>query len=369
MQIENIDFFNFCNYGHKLYSLDNQLLFDYYSKVLFFKANQIDTAFSFDQPIYLEIISGQGCILIEDQEVIQYFSLPKFLVIYPTTYLKLFALSEQLSVKVYYHKHLNYSINTCDKPLSLTNLNLEINSLIISNHHFYPCYYPNNEFYELIIISEGTTNININNKQFTMEKGDYIFIKAKQAYHFNNNYNLRYYSFQFKLKGNQIPSIINQKYYKNLAPTIINDLITIYNCTNDKREFMLKNYVISLLIHTAAINNKLIVNNQDRKIISEAITYIHTNITSVSVESLLAFLNISNTNLNNLFKEHQLGTLAKYIVTIKMYYAKHLIIDTDYKLSKICLLLQLNLQNFNKTFINIHGYSPQTLRNRSLYYK
>ena len=87
----------------------------------------------------------------------------------------------------------------------------------------------------------------------------------------------------------------------------------------------------------------------------------------MNIKELSSLTYFSHEHLSRLFKKHMGINLVKYFTQLKMEYASHMLISTNYSITYIASKVGFNdHSNFTKVFKEFTGFTPREYKNKAL---
>ncbi|WFR55760.1 AraC family transcriptional regulator [Anaerocolumna sp. AGMB13025] len=248
--------------------------------------------------------------------------------------------------------------------------------------------------YELIVVTEGTAYLMVNENKFAVEKGEYLLISptARQAGYKKSNCAFYWLHFTYEYPVNRRKtevdpsevkenSIVIPEYGKLLKPeklivmmkqlqdnvrTYQNRLHNDYVCTTIISEIFSQFYAKDTQ-NTTDIKKKQLYND-----IQDYINWNKNN--EIKVSEIADHFGYNKKYISSLFSTIAGVTLKQYIIREKIELAKYLLCDTNLDINEVSYQSGFSdSHNFMKTFKRTAGLTPTQYRNayssRLLYYK
>lgn len=254
----------------------------------------------------------------------------------------------------------------------------------------------NNEFSELIFVSEGTALLLINSEEYTVKAGDVFVINGKKNYKYRNlenfctykiNYKFDYLLFLdneiqrlpgFQMLFNSEHMIIGGVSFQNRLHLNILDyekikttIETMYSEYIEKHKgwrTILNSYFNLTIVHLSRIytfSESSEIHHLNN--ITNVVSYIENNFTkNISIDELTSIANLSTRHFNRMFTKIYRTTPLNYINSMKMQHAYYLLKNTMLNISEIaqkCGYFDSNY--FSRQFKKIYGISPKEFRNQN----
>jgi len=236
------------------------------------------------------------------------------------------------------------------------------------------------DFWEFMIIIQGTYHQSINDKEFTMINGDAILVKPNDVhqvfigqehdYHLNiifscdflkqicDNFDTNLFAELNKL-DNEIIRLKNDE-----LNTIKNIISRLEIVSTNEEEIRLKKVLLSYIVEQVYFHYFLRTVSYPKQI-SDLIQELSSpkNI-SLKVCDIISMSNYSYSHLAKIFKEATGITLIKFITIKKMNYARDTLIKTDMPILELSNFLGYSsLSHFMSVFKNYFGTTPGKYRN------
>lgn len=151
----------------------------------------------------------------------------------------------------------------------------------------------------------------------------------------------------------------------NLSPSVISLLdktcacLENQTCTNNNNLFIYGAFLVALSEFSSNVN---VENGQKNLslIVKETIRYVEENISEdLSIESISANLNFSESTLSHSFKKEMGVSIHKYVVQKRLIYAKELLCGGKLPTEIYCLCGYTNYSSFYKAYVKTWGTNPK----------
>jgi AraC-like DNA-binding protein len=248
--------------------------------------------------------------------------------------------------------------------------------------------------YELIVVTDGTAYLQIDQKEFSIGKGEFVLFPPSVKQSGYKKSSCSFYWLHFTFEGSEgvnifdnfpenqpeekiyIPSfgkienlekiIIIMKHLQDIVRSYHNNLHNNYVCTTVLSEIY-SQFMAKKNQENSALKRKQLFNDiQD---------YIKWNRnTEIKVSEIAEHFGYNKKYISSLFSSIAGLTLKQYIMQEKIELAKYLLCDTNSNISEIAYQSGFNdSHNFMKIFKKIVGLTPTQYRNayasRLLFYK
>lgn len=296
--------------------------------------------------------------------------------------------------------YFNFINLTKDAVVTLHNTHLAIITLpLIKPFHFrrikptvqineiFACYYTirqadyiqereRHDYYELIIIDEGTLITKVDDKVFELKPYD-AFIYRPNQYHeikIANNHTCSYLTIIFDMDVVNNDFQLDTKVYNlntNLQHTLTK-LIEVSDNPNVINNDLIISYLKEILVTLNADDEKDKISknskqeNFENNLLNEILKYINENIhLPITVDDLCDYFNLSRSKLQNIFNEYINCSPKRYINDLKLKKAKQLIKENKYTIAEISYKLGFTSPHyFSNKFKESFGISPSEYSKR-----
>ncbi len=230
-------------------------------------------------------------------------------------------------------------------------------------------------FYEIEFIISGTGKAKINNFEFDLKFGDFLFITPLDVHSYRMETPITLYNIHFSeyvilseyqniLFNTQLryAHFDDTKTIHNLLNLMLAESLENNHFTNNKLNSYL-NLIIASFIQTAKIDN---IPKETHTIIQDIVRYIRIHITEhLTLSEVAKIFNISPQHLSMLFSK-QLGTgFKQYITALRLDLAKNLLAQTDMSVINICFETGFpSIGTFLRSFKINCGMTPSQYREK-----
>ena len=228
--------------------------------------------------------------------------------------------------------------------------------------------------YEIIFISNGCININVEGQQYLLNLNTAILIEPFKYHVIINNQN-EYHRLIINFPQSLIPSALKDLFDQNFHTCSIltnkdivklfKNIIELYSDNNNLIYYELfRSYIIQIIYFQATQNsqendNPFFVMGNSHPVIRQALAYIEHNINkNISLKMLTSELLISQSSLCHIFKSEMQISLKQYILYKKINYAKTLISNGEAPTNVAVNCGWQNYASFYKIFCRITGHRP-----------
>ncbi|GGP07841.1 helix-turn-helix domain-containing protein [Oceanobacillus neutriphilus] len=229
--------------------------------------------------------------------------------------------------------------------------------------------------YEIELITESKGGMFIDDNYYSIEKGDVVFRYPGQSTQGILPYSCYTIRFQTtdpllkELTQESIAPIFNRKTVKQIIPIVEG----IFNESINKNllsEYFIQFQLIKLtylLLQTFHPNSKKAYSEQNIRnlYVSESISYIQTNWSTVNIDDLVIRIGVSKPYLMKLFKQETSKTILEYIDETRVHHIKKLLIFTNDTLTDIAFNSGFKSSSYFTNYFSKHtGISPKKFRSQ-----
>ena len=273
-----------------------------------------------------------------------------------------------------YQKEISTIRLTHERPIYITYRENVKNNWAMPNMHYHPDY-------ELFYIIDGGVSFIVNDKFYSLSKGDLLFMPPNSVH--RSIYSTHNLTERFELCIS--PDILNND-TNEILNFLLNDcclrsislnhqtkVLSLFQSINKELNqqnspynyTLAATYVTELLVllfrHSSPINNKKI-----SPIIQDIISYIEENYFEELSPSIISnHFNISESNLYRKFNIEIGSTIIDYINYIRITKSEQLLLETNLRITDIAFKCGFNDSNyFSTVFKKYNGHTPREFRKR-----
>lgn len=242
------------------------------------------------------------------------------------------------------------------------------------------------DYYEIIIVTEGTINHTVNEYPYTQKIGD-VIILAPNTVHSINSLNDEFAKhYNIAIKKDHFSAFLGNKevlkyelntsgaYYielKEVTYKYIYDLILkIDNERYDALGYTLVETVIYSIISEILLNIRSTSDKENRVayLCKDAIRRINNySLITKKATEIYEMYPVSHTAFVKEFKKITGKTLVSYLAEKKLAYARNLLLTTDYSILEISAMLEYDsLSHFIRIFKSNYGETPYKYRKNNI---
>ncbi len=249
------------------------------------------------------------------------------------------------------------------------------------------------EFIELVYIAEGQGKQYINNAEYSVQKGDIVFVNYNQTHAFDGD--MVFYNILLKPEFMSDSLIDTENIYGIFALFVfdefdadleelgqvvsfrgaeaekIDNIVKIMNAEyGEKRrgyKSVLKGYMHVLfteIIRKLHVEGQKTVAHYVKKVTPDILNYINENLSEkLSLKELAEKCFFSPTYFSRMFKQCYGKNFAVFVSEKRMEKAKDLLVETNCSIEEICKIVGYNDRSqFYKVFKKYTGYTPKNYR-------
>lgn len=249
----------------------------------------------------------------------------------------------------------------------------------------------------LLYVSDGSVTMKIGSDPYNATVGDVLLIPQNTIYSPVSCKNLSYYyfhftatistppqlpsqiisdadpeTFRYRYRCTNINTIISVPSYFHapidfIGNQIIKQITQINIWQHPEQVLLINNLFQKLLIHISLNDHPK--RNNIHPILLNIVRYIDSNYTkNINTEQISLLFKISPSYLSKLFRTEMDTTLIKYINSVRLYAACHLLLSTELSIREISEQVGYNHQHyFNRVFQEFYQTTPSDFRrNESL---
>lgn len=230
--------------------------------------------------------------------------------------------------------------------------------------------------FQLIYITKGEGRLSIDNKQFTLRKGN-IFLLCPNQWHSymptnETGWNEYYIGFEGKILFSWLENSFLDSENQVYDIGFNEELVKLYNRAIELAKFEKKslNFHLSGLVYQMLglliyeINNKQANDKYDVQLIQRAKIIMNENVyKTIYPEELAEKLSVNYTSFRKQFKKVTGFAPANYFKELKINKAKQLLLESSLTIKEVAIKLEFySADNFTTTFKKKTGYSPNEYR-------
>ena len=279
-------------------------------------------------------------------------------------------------------------------------INLEFDSDIMFSHHWCGKFEsPSDEWmhltrnlidFELMVVTQGTLYIADHQKEYVINKGEYILMPPTSNQHGYKKGGCSFYWLHFWY-NKEYNLISNDEFTFNSEKTYVP---IIDKLTSSERVIILMKQLqdSDKRYHNASLNNSITTSilteiscqnalykkfyqpKQTKQVFNDIMDYVQYHSSeNIKVSDIADYFNYNPKYLSTFFKNQSGVSLKQYMLQVKMDSAKAELSDTNHSISQIAYNVGFNdAHNFTNAFRKITGLSPSEYRQsygkRALFY-
>jgi len=230
------------------------------------------------------------------------------------------------------------------------------------------------DFYEIDIITSGTTETTVNGVRKSVKKGSVSFLTPADfhEYDYSGGFDILNVQFTSDAISSDILYKITESNIRifDTSSTCFDDILGIFsvmkrlnaNCKNRKIVSKLIECMLMLLINNSESDS---ANSKDASLtIQKSIMYIHSHFKdNPTLSSIADILHLNTQYFCSKFKSYTGQTYKNYLKAVKLRYARRLILSTDMPILEVAENSGYETQShFNREFKEYYGISPRKMR-------
>ncbi len=238
----------------------------------------------------------------------------------------------------------------------------EFHTYTIENLNWYTHFH---ESFEICFVIEGSIDIKIGTKLYTLKKNDGLIIFPKQlhSYETKEYSNLQIVTF--------LPKFISEfsEKYKNMVPEInkLNGLEKYIHILYENNKFIRKG-ILYYILGKFSMNTEFVLesNNEESQILFEILKYIEKNyMYKCSLKSISVELSYSYTYLSKIFNEQMHVNFSQYLNKYRINRAVYILSSKNkIQIQEVASLCGYeSLCSFNRNFKYFTGCTPREMIN------
>lgn len=245
--------------------------------------------------------------------------------------------------------------------------------------------------HEILFVTEGTAEFNVNGKRYLLEKGSLLFISNLEPHSiYSKSLNYKRYSLQLSndffhhvISDPLLLSIMKQRpenfCHKIQCPTPIYNYINKLfarcleesNSQNDYWDIMISDALADFIVTLFRMDASAFPassNLKGQNVVQSIQAYIESHIDEdLSLESVAEKYYISKFHLSHIFKDLTGYNFKRFIVLTRLSKAKYLLLNTDDSINRIAKAVGFNnTTHFIRSFKDAEQITPLQFRKRGL---
>ena len=234
------------------------------------------------------------------------------------------------------------------------------------------------EYYELNYLTRGRTKMNLDGLMISYEAHDFILIPPRMQHNLYSAKDESYRNYTIRFTGNAefLTSLIREDQvimfhdYDGSVNFLVSEILRLYNSNGMQDAEFYNAYLYIVLMHLCrgTILDVAAASAREEDPVEKAVRFINDNILQqpVTVSVVADVIGLSPAHFTRLF-QNKIGIApVKYIIEVKMNYAKKMLAQQDISIKEIARLLHYEDQlYFSRQFTKYIGMSPRKYRNES----
>lgn len=234
------------------------------------------------------------------------------------------------------------------------------------------------EYYELIYLTSGKTKIRLNDLTLPYEEHDFILIPPKMQHNLYSSKEEEYRNYSICFTGNAdfLSSLLREDQailfhdYDGSVHFLASEIFRLYNSMGMQNTEFYNAYlnVVLLYMRQGRVLNTADAVMREEDPIEKALRFINDNILRqpVTVSTAADVAGLSRAHFTRMF-QNKIGIApVKYIIEVKMNYAKKMLAEQDVSIKEIARTLHYEDQlYFTRQFTKCVGISPRKYRYES----
>lgn len=246
----------------------------------------------------------------------------------------------------------------------------------------YPCYHIHEDFWELLLITNGEAENLINGTNHHLCANDMVLLRPNDAHSIVNceNTNCKHLSIAIKSEYiQQYLGLFGEKLYENLLSMetpcfltlknnvledVVETLLSIYSIHLPFDEKMLKLKLKANLLINIIVDNQISNHQNFPEWLNKFLFTLNNPKSEISnVKHLALQTNYSYQRLSVIFKNLTGKTIIEYSTDIKLKHAKHLLINSYLSITEIAMELNYDsVSHFIRLFKKKYGMTPKQFK-------
>ena len=231
------------------------------------------------------------------------------------------------------------------------------------------------DFYEIEMVINGQGKQNLNGKTYALKKGDAYIIRPTDFHSMEINDSLTVYNIMFDdilLSSSHIFNDISSldSFYSSFDDEDFEKMVPLFSLlayeTAEKSEMyttVQKNLIECIMINIIRKSKSCVYETQDLPL-QQVLNYIHNNFTlSPTLEKAAGAINFTPAYFSQWFHKATGKTYIEYLNSLKLSYAKKLLMSSEMSVTEICFESGFNsVSNFLKEFKRKFSQTPSAFR-------
>ncbi|MDO4345096.1 MAG: AraC family transcriptional regulator [Eubacteriales bacterium] len=234
------------------------------------------------------------------------------------------------------------------------------------------------EYYELNYLTRGRTKINLNGLAVPYEAHDFVLVPPgiQHNLYSSKEENYRNYTICFTGNAEFLSSLIKEDQailfhdYDGSVNFLVSEILRLYNSNGMQDAEVYNAYLYAVLMHLrrGTVLDAAASLTEKEDPVEKAVRFINDHVLQqpVTVSIVADAAGLSPAHFTRLF-QNKIGIApVKYIIEVKMNYAKRMLVEQDLSIKEIARLLHYEDQlYFSRQFTKCVGMSPRKYRNES----
>lgn len=234
------------------------------------------------------------------------------------------------------------------------------------------------EYYELNYLTRGRTKINLDGLMISYEAHDFVLIPPKMQHNLYSAKDESYRNYTICFTGNAefLSSLIRDdqvimfRDYDGSVNFLVSEIFRLYNSNGmqDAEFYSAYLYIVLMHLQKGRILDVAAAAARGEDPVEKAVRFINDNILlqPITVSDAADVAGLSPAHFTRMF-QNKIGIApVKYIIEVKMNYAKKMLAEQDLSIKEIARLLHYEDQlYFSRQFTKCMGMSPRKYRSES----
>ena len=262
-----------------------------------------------------------------------------------------------------------------EKKFRVTNSLTETLRKRMSYKNMYPAHI-HDTFMEFEIIRKGHMSQIINGREYEMPMGSIAILKPADCHSLKWSEDADFITVHFE------PDIISKdllyailKYKENIVyqfsedeiPSLMNNAAQLFEEYENNQPFcknIIKNMIENICFCTLRNLDPVVLKEKQLSPAQKAIMYLETTfMNNPTLDEVAKYVHLNPSYFSRVFREETDITYSKYLIELKLKYAKNLLCETNMTITDICFNSGFgSLSNFSKYFKSRFGMSANEMR-------